>query len=336
MKHGKHKKRRQKAASGKVKRGLSGRALVLASAGILIAALLGIFAWKYFFAKPAFDGRRAFAYLQQQCDFGPRAPGSEAHRRCGDFLAAELGKFADKVWEQRFDYRDKKDSTRVYRGRNIVASFNLKPAKGFRVMLCAHWDTRPWADKDPDPANRLLPVPGANDGASGTAALLEMARVLHGRRPDFGVDIVLFDLEDLGDYHAEAFPDSLNPFCIGSEHFAASRGDYRPRYGILLDMVGDSDLVIKKEAISRAQAPQLMERVWAAARRAGAGAFVDAIGPALQDDHVPFLKRGIPVINVVDFDYPYWHTVSDTPDKCSPASLQQVGEMLVEMIYGGK
>lgn len=336
MKKAKQQKKRQKDAPGKGKGGLSRRALALLSGGILIAALLGIFAWKYFFAKPVFDGQRAFAYLQQQCDFGPRTPGSEAHRRCGDFLAAELGKFADKVWEQQFDYRDKKDTSRVYRGRNIVASFNLKPAKGFRVMLCAHWDTRPWADKDPDPASHLLPVPGANDGASGVAALLEMARILHSRWPDFGVDIVLFDLEDLGDYNAEAFPDSLNPFCIGSEHFAASRRDYRPRYGILLDMVGDKDLVIKKEAISRAQAPQLVERVWAAARRARASAFVDETGVALQDDHVPFLKRGIPVIVLVDFDYPYWHTVSDTPDKCSAESLQQVGDVLVEMIYGGE
>ncbi len=336
MKKAKQQKKRQKATAGKGKRRLSGGALLLAGGGVLTAALLGIFAWKYFFSKPAFDGQRAFAYLQQQCDFGPRAPDSEGHRRCGDFLVAELGKFADKVWEQQFDYRDKKDTSRVYQGRNIVASFNLKPAMGFRVMLCAHWDTRPWADKDPDPANRLLPVPGANDGASGVAALLEMARILHGRRPDFGVDIVLFDLEDLGDYNAEAFPDSLNPFCIGSEHFAANRRDYRPRYGILLDMVGEKDLLIKKEAISRAQAPHLMDRVWAAARKVGAGAFVDETGVALQDDHVSFLKRGIPVIDLVDFEYPHWHTVSDTPDKCSAASLQQVGDVLVEMIYGGE
>lgn len=286
--------------------------------------------------KPSFSGERAFRYLKMQCDFGPRAPGSEGHQKCGDFLVEELKKYADSVWEQAFDYTDREDTSRVYRGRNIIASFNLKPPNNYRVLLCAHWDTRPYADKDADPANRRLPVPGANDGASGVAALLEMARILKQHPLDFGVDIILFDLEDLGAYNASLYPDSLNQFCIGSEHFAGSQPEYRPRYGILLDMVGDKSLIIKKEGYSVANAGSVVNKVWAAARKTGASAFVEEEGELLQDDHVPFLKRGIPVIDLIDFDYPYWHTIQDTPDKCSAESLQQVGDVLVEVLYGGE
>ncbi|MCB0304553.1 MAG: M28 family peptidase [Calditrichaeota bacterium] len=301
----------------------------------LILVLAAIVYWLIFkpFASPQFDGENAFEQLVKQCDFGSRVPGSEGHRTCGDFLLAELRRYSDRVSEQTFTYTDKKDSSRVYRGRNMIASFNLQPEKGYRVMLCAHWDSRPFADKDPDSSRHADPVPGANDGASGTAVLLEMARVLDAFPPEIGVDIVLFDLEDLGDYGAEDHPDSLNPFSIGAAYFAAHREQYTPRYGILLDMIGDQDLRIKKEAYSQAAAPLLMDQIWAAAKTAGATAFIDSTGVAITDDHVPFLRQGIPVVNLIDFDYPYWHTVADTPDKCSPASLQQVGDVLVEMIY---
>lgn len=296
----------------------------------LIAAIL------YPSSKPSFNGERAFEYLKMQCDFGPRSPGSEGHQQCGDFLAQELEKFADKVWEQKFEYRDKQDTARVYQGRNLVASFNVKPQKNYRVLLCAHWDTRPYADKDPDPTKRRSPVPGANDGASGVAVLLEMAQILHHSKPDFGVDIVLFDLEDLGAYNASLFPDSLNQFCIGSEYFVSHMPDYRPRYGILLDMIGDRELVIKKEGYSQANAAGVVGKVWKAAREVGAAAFVNEAGAALHDDHLAFLQKGIPVINLIDFDYPYWHTTEDTPDKCSVESVQQVGDVLVEVLYGAE
>lgn len=302
--------------------------------GGLLVVVLGFIAALYNpFSKPSFNSERAFEYLKMQCDFGPRSPGSEGHQQCGDFLAQELEKFADKVWEQKFEYRDKQDTARVYQARNLVASFNLKPRKNYRVLLCAHWDTRPSADKDPDPAKRRSPVPGANDGASGVAVLLEMAQILHASKPDFGVDIVLFDLEDLGAYNASLFPDSLNQFCIGSEYFVSHMPDYRPKYGILLDMIGDKELVIKKEGYSQTNAAGVVGKVWKAARDAGAAAFADDVGEALHDDHLAFLKKGIPVINLIDFDYPYWHTTADTPDKCSVESLQQVGDVLVELLY---
>jgi hypothetical protein len=304
--------------------------------GFLTVAVLVVLILNYVFSKPSFDGNRAFTLLQAQCEFGPRTPGSEGHRQCGDFLVRELQKYADKVWEQTFDYRDKEDTSAVYKGRNIIASFNINPKENYRVLLCAHWDTRPFSDKDPDPAKRSLPVLGANDGASGVAVLLEMARILEENPTNFGVDIVLFDLEDMGSYNASAYPDSLNQFCVGSEYFAANSKIYRPRYGILLDMIGDKNLVIKKEGYSWSNARDIVEKVWAAAEKTGATAFVDEIGEPLFDDHIAFLQRGIKVIDLIDFGYPYWHTTEDTPDKCSAESLQQVGGVLVEVLYGGQ
>lgn len=328
-------KRSRKSAGTTGRRPRISRKTVLSAAGILLLISIAYLYLRYGVARPTFNGARAFRYLQLQCDFGPRVPGTEAHRRCGDFLVSELRKYAHRVKEQTFHYRDRRDSTRVYSGRNIVASFNLHPARNFRVLLCAHWDSRPRADKDPDPHNRQQPVPGANDGASGVAVLLEMARLLHESPLDYGVDIVLFDLEDLGDYtDSPITPDSLNPFGIGSEHFAKTNPTYRPAFGILLDMIGDRDLRIEREGYSQRYAPQIVEKVWRAAKQVGATAFVDEVGGAIKDDHYAFLRRGLKVIDLIDFDYPYWHTVADTPDKCSPESLQQVGKVLVEVLWG--
>lgn len=282
--------------------------------------------------EPTFDGDGAFQYLLQQCDFGPRNPGSEGHAQCKEFLIAELQKYCDRVGQQDFEYRDRKDSTNIYRGTNIIASINLHPRKRKRIMLCAHWDTRPWADNDPLPENHSKPIIGANDGASGVAVLLEIARTIKDSRLDIGVDIILFDLEDIGDHRYEENPDSLNPFSIGAEYFARHNEQYRPAFGILLDMVGDSDLLIKKEAYSLINAEQIVNKVWTAAQKVGATAFADVEGEAVNDDHIPFLKRGIQIINIIDFDYPYWHTLEDTPDKCSAGSLQQVGNVLIEIL----
>ncbi|MGH1362258.1 MAG: M28 family peptidase [Calditrichia bacterium] len=307
------------------------------------AAFLPLFCYAILFCMllggcdsiPTFNGQRAFADLEKQVAFGPRVPGSEAHKNCGDYLVSELKALAGQVNEQQFNYQDKKDSTKSWPGRNIVASFNIQPKKNFRIILGAHWDCRPFADRDPDEANRTKPVPGANDAASGVAVLLEMARILKDNPPDFGVDIVFFDLEDLGDSGAALKSDTLNPFCIGSEYFVKNNPGYRPAYGVLLDMVGDADLRLPKEGFSVTNAPHVVDQLWSAAERAKASAFVVEVGEPIMDDHYHFLKAGIPMIDIIDFDYPYWHTVDDTPDKCSPESLQQVGNTLVEWIYNG-
>ena len=200
-------------------------------------------------------------------------------------------------------------------------------------MLCAHWDSRPTADQDPDPANHQKAVLGANDGASGVAVLLEMAHILHHNPLDFGIDIVLFDLEDMGDHGAGLESDSLTPFCIGSQYFVKNRPGYHPRFGILLDMVGDKELRFEREGYSWGRAPQVVTKVWNAAKEVGATAFVEEIREPVLDDHVPFLEKGIKVIDIIDFDYPHWHTINDTPDKCSAESLQQVGDVLIEVLY---
>ena len=323
------------------------RTLLIALAAVLAgAALLWLFVFRD--ARPTFDAERALRDVAWQVDNGPRAPGSPGHRRTQQALADTLRRYADRVAEQGFDYTDRRDTATTYRGVNISASFNLDPDAGKRILLAAHYDTRPVADQDPDPQKRTQPVPGANDGASGVAVLLELARLLHAHPPDVGVDLALFDLEDLGTTAntdssstatakadtAAADSAAANPFAIGSEYFAAHSGGYRPAFGILLDMVCDKDLRLPQEANSLAYARPIVEKVWAAADEVGAAAFVDERGRAVMDDHVPFLRRGIPFVDLIHLPFPsYWHTTEDTPDKCSAESLQQVGDVLVEVVY---
>ena len=286
---------------------------------------------------PTFDGERALALIEEQVAFGPRVPGTEPHAAMLAWLEATLRARADAVRLEPFTHPDAHDTTRVWEGTNVVASFNLRPEGGQRVMLAAHWDTRPWADQDPDPAKRRLPVPGANDGASGVAVLLEVARLLDEHSPELGVDLVFFDLEDLGDDRPPGADSSAaNPFALGSEAFAAANPQYRPLYGVLLDMVCDRDLRIPQEAYSRINAPEVVRAVWAAAERVGADAFLDEAGGPVVDDHVAFLRRGIPVVDLIHAPFPAtWHTTADTPDACSAESLDQVGETLVALLYGG-
>jgi hypothetical protein len=303
-------------------------------AAVLLLAALAVLVLLLRERRPAFSGERALALVEEQVAFGPRIPGSEGHARTLAWLEAALEAHADAVRLHPFTHRDAHDSTRVWEGTNVVASFNLDPEGGRRVMLAAHWDTRPWADQDPDPAKRRQPVPGANDGASGVAVLLEMARLLDEHPPEIGVDLVFFDLEDLGDDTEPGDTAAANPFALGSEAFAAAHPQYRPAYGVLLDMVCDRDLRIPKEAYSRINAPEVVERVWAAAARAGAEAFVDEAGGPVVDDHLAFLRRGIPVVDLIHAPFPdTWHTTADTPEACSAESLDQVGGTLVELVY---
>lgn len=273
---------------------------------------------------PTFDQNSAFEYLQKQCAFGPRNPGSPGHQKCLRFLVEELEQMADAVVEQPFlqtVYREKKS----YQFTNVIASFGNQ---GERVLLCAHWDTRPWADQDSDPKNRNKPLLGANDGASGVAVLLEIARILKQVPPPRGVDIVLFDGEDSG---TEGRNES---WCLGSRHFAQNkRSDYNPRYGILLDMIGDRDLYLPIERNSQKYAPELVHSVWTKAEELGLPAFDRSLGFEMIDDHLELLNVGIPVIDIIDFDYPYWHTLQDTEDKCSPESLGIIGTLLLHLIY---
>lgn len=308
--------------------------LLIGLVAVGVALLAGVMWWLRVEHRPAFDGERAYADLVRQVEFGPRVPGTPAHDQTRDFLIETLSAYAERVGPQPITWTSPEDSTLTLRGTNIIASFNLNPRVNKRIMLGAHWDTRPFADHDPDPTKRDLPVPGANDGASGVAVLLELARVLHQTPPDVGVDLVLFDLEDMG---SRANADSTVvqvPYILGSELFVRDNPTYRPTFGVVLDMVGGATPRFPQEVNSLQGARRIVQKVWAAARKVGAEAFLDAAGQTVVDDHIPFLRKGIPVINVIQNPFPpYWHTTADTPDKCSPATLQQVGEVMIEVIY---
>jgi len=273
---------------------------------------------------PAFDQDRAFDYLVKQCEFGPRVPNSQAHSLCAEYLFKELSAKATVCRRQSFVYID------YFRGdtlhlTNLIASFN--PDRGDRVLLCAHWDCRPWADHDPDSSLHNQPVMGANDGASGVAVLLELAGIFQAEPPPFGIDIVLFDGEDYGQNGSE------EGWLLGSKYFAENIGRYRPQYVILLDLIGDADLNIHREYHSQTYAGPLVSRIWKAAAQEKATHFYPDIVHAVYDDHVPFLMLGIPAANIIDMDYQWWHTVSDTPDKCAASSLGEVGRVILRLLY---
>ncbi len=282
-------------------------------------------------AEPAvvFDAARAWADLETQVAMGFRVPGTPTHREVRDWLADQLRATGATVMLQPFSHELGGSTVQMW---NIIAEIpGHGPAPRERVLLAAHWDTRPTADKDPDPAKRDQPIPGANDGASGVAVLLEIARQLQAHPISRDVQVVLFDGEDYGP--------GLEDMLLGSAHYARNLPEQKPDWGILLDMIGDTDLAIPREPYSEQHAKAVNDRVFAAARRlgylrtAGMPGFVDAPGAyMITDDHVPLNEVGIPTVDLIDFDYPYWHTLADTPAKCSRESLRIVGMVVLSAI----
>lgn len=266
----------------------------------------------------------AWWYLERQVSFGPRNPGSAGHRQVHDFLQVELSKHADLVETQSFEvFYDGE----CYEMANISALFRSSDGQSEPyVILAAHFDTRPQAERDPDPALRHTPIIGANDGASGVAVLMEIAGVLATGRPPVPIKLIFFDGEDFGP--------SADMMFLGSRRFAADIDPSEVKYMILLDMVGDAELDIFIEASSYAGAPQLVDAVWASAASIGHSAiFHNEVCHWILDDHVPFLNRGIPAIDIIDFDYPFWHTTEDTIDKCSKESLNTVRDVVLNFVF---
>jgi glutaminyl-peptide cyclotransferase len=248
------------------------------------------------FARHEFDGEQAMKDVETQMAFGPRIPNTEGARRCGDWIIARLRATADSVDVQAFNHvTAERDTLHL---RNIIGHF--EPGRSDRVLYLAHWDTRPHADKDPDPAKRNLPMPGADDGASEVAVLLGIADALKRKPPAVGVDLP---------------------------------ADAHPLFAVLFDMVGDKDLRIPQEGFSVQRAPEVVERVWAKAQELGYQRYFPATvtGP-ITDDHVPLLEVGVHAIDVIDLEYPYWHTAEDTADKLSVKSLQVVGDVAVALL----
>lgn len=271
-----------------------------------------------------FDANQAFEYLQTQVAFGPRIPGEEGHRRMAAWLDSLLHARADTVIVQRWNHVTVRGDTLPM--VNFLARFN--PAARERILLLAHWDTRPRADA-PESSDTVAPVPGANDGASGVAVLLGVADALDSLPPSVGVDLLFVDGEDYGD-----FQDTPTDVLIGSRYYAANQPPGpSPMYAVLFDLVADRSLQLYQEGNSLTGAPEVVDLVWTVARELGyEGYFIPSPKHTLIDDHVELQKVGIRAIDVVDFDYPAWHTPDDTVDKTSAASLEVVGEVALGLV----
>jgi hypothetical protein len=288
-------------------------------------------------ANTAFDGGTAIGYVKTQLDFGPRVPGSEGHRRTGDWIVDQMRHRADTVLVQEWKHVTARGDTLPL--RNVIARF--RPELRDRVLYVTHWDTRPTSDEAADPLQRQLPVPGANDGASGVALFLAIGDALRKAPPQqFGVDLLFVDGEDYGDFSKD------QDVLLGSKYFAEHlpSPDYRPVFGVLWDMIGDRELQIFQEENSVNAAPEVVARVWQQAAELGyEGYFIPRVGYAITDDHVPLIKAGLRVIDVIDYDYPrapregearvnYHHTPEDRLDKVSAKSLQIVGDVAIKLV----
>jgi glutaminyl-peptide cyclotransferase len=288
--------------------------------------------------RTAFDAAAAMTYTKAQLAFGPRVPGTPGHVKAGDWIVAMMKQRADTVVEQRFTHRTV--DGKVLPLRNVLARF--KPAAAQRILYVTHWDTRPTADEDPVLGNRNDPILGANDGAAGVGLLVALGDALKKTPPNVGVDLLFVDGEDYGKTFDPPYADVL----LGSQYFVEHlpTPDYRPMYGVLWDMIADKDLEIFQEARSVTAAPEVVTRVWQKAADLGYSKyFVPRGGQEVTDDHVPFLNKGLRVIDVIDYDYgppapgggaqpSYHHTLQDTIDKISVQSLQIVGDVALSLV----
>ncbi len=290
---------------------------------------------------PEFNADTAYQYIAMQVAFGPRVPNTKAHIACGDFLSAELKKYGASVYEQKAMV-SAFDQTKLQM-RNIIAAFH--PEKPNRILLCAHWDTRPFADQDITDQNKA--IDGANDGGSGVAVLLEIARHLSLHTPEIGIDIIFFDAEDYGQPDNSTLPRMDHSYCLGSQYWAKnpSTANYRPAYGILLDMVGGANARFTQEEISRVYASNVLNKVWATAVDAGySDYFSYQQTNAIIDDHyyINTLAQ-IPTIDIIHHDassvsgfWKHWHTHEDRLENIDKRTLKAVGQTLLNLIYQGK
>lgn len=286
-------------------------------------------------AESPFSADSAYTFVRRQVDFGPRVPGTEAHRRCGAFLAEKLRSYGLTVIEQSM-------TLTAYDGTalpcvNIIGQY--RPEASERIMLFAHWDTRPFADAESDSSKWHTPIDGANDGASGVGVLLEIARLLQaeGLREGLGVDILFFDAEDYGVPQFESYDGSTEEtWAMGAQYWARNphTPDYKADLGILLDMVGGRDATFYREYFSQESAGRYVTEVWQMAHDLGYGRyFHNAVGGGLVDDHVFVIRhRRIPCLNIVDYDpertkgfADTWHTLDDTMEAIDPETLEAVG-----------
>lgn len=327
-------------------------ALAVVAAGVVIALMAGNGKGDSDVADtdsvivPQFDQENAMKHILAQCAFGARVPNTEAHEKCADYIATEFEKLGYTVVRQTV-VLPRYDGVKM-KNVNLFATSDTTSAP--RILFSAHWDSRPWADQDPDEKNHKTPVLAANDGASGVAVMLEIARVIKQQAPNIAVDFVCFDTEDCGAPEWDKTGDSEKDetsWCLGSQYFAANlpRPEYRPIYGINLDMVGAKAAKFYQEGFSKRLAPGIVNKVWSAAVDAGySSVFPTQDGGYATDDHLPMNQiAGIPTIDIIPCytDYensfgPTWHTVSDTPENIDRNTLKAVGQTMLQVIYNEK
>ena len=295
---------------------------------------------------PVFNADSAYAFTKAQCDFGPRNMNSRGHDLCGEWIVNKFREYDCKVTTQRVNLTGYDGTT--LRSCNIMASIN--PEATTRILLCAHWDSRPWADNDPDQSNWKKPIIAANDAASGVAVMLELARIINNGKaekalhPQLGVDFVCFDAEDWGTPQWADVPDDADSWALGAQYWSKNLPQgYEARYGILLDMVGGVGAQFFQEGISLQYAPEIVKKVWRSAREVGFGSyFPKRMGGMVTDDHVPVNRYAkIPTIDIIPF-YPdckqsgfgpTWHTLADNMENIDRNTLRAVGQTLVQVIY---
>ena len=292
---------------------------------------------------PDFNADSAYIYLQEQCDFGPRTMNSTAHDKCEKWIIQKFEQYGCKVTTQKATLNGY-DGTPL-RSTNIIASYN--PEATTRIMFCAHWDCRPWADNDPDSTNWHKPIVAANDAASGVGVMIELARILKGSGLELGVDFICFDAEDYGtpQWFEGEYPGDT--WALGAQYFANNLPEgYAPRYGILLDMVGGVGAKFYREGMSMQYAPAIVKKVWNAARQVGYGSyFPKDDGGMITDDHIPVNQTAnIPCIDVIPY-YPdcaqssfgpTWHTIADNMDNIDKNTLKAVGQTMVQVLFTEK
>jgi Zn-dependent M28 family amino/carboxypeptidase len=277
--------------------------------------------------RPAFEGNRAFADLVTQVEFGPRFSGEPGHAAQIEWMRSELGALADTVYQDEFAYTTGQGT--ALNLTNVMARFG--PDSGQPILLTTHWDTRPWATEAADEAERDRPIDGANDGASGVAVLMELARMFRAQAPPVGVIMLFSDGEDYG-------PDTSDMFLGAKEYVRARAAEDAPIFAILLDMVGDADAMFPVESYSAEAAPQVVQRVYGVAQELGYRHYFPMDQSArVIDDHLELNAAGIPTIDIIDFDYgpghSFWHTAGDSPENTSAQTLAIVGDVVAEVVY---
>ncbi len=289
-----------------------------------------------------FNADSAYHYVERQLECGPRVPGSNGHKVCAAWLEHKLRSFnPDTIIVQ-------KGEVRAYTGErlpiiNIMASYNRTNPN--RLLLLAHWDTRPWADNDPDLTKHNTPLPGANDGGSGTAVLLEIARNLAMKKPSYGIDILLVDAEDYG--RSGGFNDDGDSWCLGTKYFLDNMpypDGLLPRYAIVLDMVGGRDAHFAREFTSHTQAKEYTDKIWNEAAALGLSKrFPNRVTAGVVDDHTFLNEAGIPAVDIIECDNqltngfpPYWHTMQDDMTNIDVHTLGDVGKTVLNIVYSPK